>query len=148
MNSVNKFCLFWFFLSLGLTIEQIAKEEVLEETGYDIPVRLDFWLIRNNQSIIYWLINNWLYSYFSFLFSSLQFVCSSRSSVGLQASLHAIYFAEVTWDFFLFLSLSLSLIKPKWLSCLALIGSNYKNLFTLSILPFPVIHNKKHSEVE
>ncbi|XP_053203766.1 uridine diphosphate glucose pyrophosphatase NUDT14-like [Panonychus citri] len=50
----------------GLTIEQIAKEEVLEETGYDIPV------------------------------SSLQFVCSSRSSVGLQASLHAIYFAEVT----------------------------------------------------
>ncbi|XP_015795695.1 uridine diphosphate glucose pyrophosphatase [Tetranychus urticae] len=49
----------------GLSHEEIAKEEVLEETGYDIPV------------------------------SSLKFVTSSRSSVGLQASLHSIFYAEV-----------------------------------------------------
>ncbi|XP_074593752.1 uridine diphosphate glucose pyrophosphatase NUDT14-like [Brevipalpus obovatus] len=49
----------------GKNAAEIAKEEVLEETGYDIPT------------------------------SSLQFVTSSRSGIGVQAAVHSIFFATV-----------------------------------------------------
>lgn len=60
---------------------EIAKDEIFEETGYDVPLRfvlISFVKILNK-----------------FHFSAIRFLSSYRSSVGISGSIQYLYFCEV-----------------------------------------------------